>query len=73
MFLSTYILLCVCKQHKKRKLNAFFIILTTLQKIGLQYQTNLLDLTDILWDISDLPFVQNKDFQYSVRHLDILK
>ena len=42
-------------------------------KNGLQFQTNLLDLTDILWDISDLPFVQNKDFQYSVSHLNILK
>ena len=29
------------------------------------YQKNLSHSTEILWDISDLPFVQNKDYQYS--------
>ena len=30
-------------------------------------------LIEVLWDISDLSLVQNKDYQYSVRHLDIVK
>ena len=29
--------------------------------------------TEVQLDISDLPLVQNKDYQYSVSHLDILK
>ena len=39
----------------------------------LQYQKTLLYLTEDQWDISDLLFVQDKDYQYSVSHLDILK
>ena len=42
-------------------------------KGGIQYQKNLPYLTEILWDISDLPFVQNKGYQCQVSHLDILK
>ena len=33
-------------------------------KRGLQYLRSLTYLTDVQWDISDLPFVQNKDYQY---------
>ena len=33
-------------------------------KIGLQYQRNLPYLTEVQLDISDLPFVRNKDYQY---------
>ena len=29
--------------------------------------------TEIQFDISDFPFVQNTDYQYSVSYLDILK
>ena len=36
-----------------------------------QYRINSLYLTKVQWDISDLPFVQNKDFQYLVSHLNI--
>ena len=40
----------------------------------LQYQKNLLYLTEVLWDIiSKLPLVQNMEYQYSTRHLNILK
>ena len=28
-------------------------------------------LTEVQWDISDLPFVQNKDYQYKASHLNI--
>ena len=38
-------------------------------KRGLRYQTSLLYLTGVQLDISDLPFAQNKDYQYSVSHL----
>ena len=31
-------------------------------KTELQYQKNLPYLTEVQWDISDLPFVQNKDY-----------
>ena len=41
-------------------------------KRGLQYQPNLL-LVEAQVDIYGLPFVQNKDYQYSVSHLDTLK
>ena len=34
-----------------------------LRKKGLQYQMNLPYLTGAQFDISDLPFVQNKDYQ----------
>ena len=33
-------------------------------KTELQYQKNSPYLTEVQWDISDLPFVQNKDYQY---------
>ena len=33
-------------------------------KTGLQYQKNSPHLTEVQSDISDLPFVQNKDYQY---------
>ena len=33
-------------------------------KKGIQYQNNLLNLTEVLWDRSDLSFIQNKDYQY---------
>ena len=29
--------------------------------------------TAVQWDISDLPFVQNKDYQYKASHLVILR
>ena len=29
-----------------------------------EYQKNSPYLTEVQWDISDLPFVQNKDYQY---------
>ena len=32
-------------------------------KKGLQYLNNSFYLTDVPWDIFDLPFVQNKDYQ----------
>ena len=31
-------------------------------KKGLQYQLNLPYLTEVRWDISELPFVRNKDY-----------
>ena len=31
---------------------------------GVQYQKNLPYLTEVQWYISDLPFVQNKDYQF---------
>ena len=34
-------------------------------KRGLQYQTNSFNLTVVLCNLSDLAFVQNKDYQYS--------
>ena len=30
---------------------------------GHQYQNNLPRLTEVQWDISDLPFIRNKDYQ----------
>ena len=42
-------------------------------KIGLQYRNNWPYLTEDFLDISDLPFVQNKEYQYIVSHLDNLK
>ena len=33
-------------------------------KTELQYHKNLPYLSEVQWDISDLPFVQNKDYQY---------
>ena len=35
------------------------------QKMGLQYQKNLLYLTEVKWDIYCLPFVQSKVYQIS--------
>ena len=32
-------------------------------KMGLQHQKNSPYLTEVQWDISDLPFVQNKEYQ----------
>ena len=32
-------------------------------KMGLQHQKNLPYLTEVQWDISDQPFVQNKEYQ----------
>ena len=37
-----------------------FVIDKFKSKAELQYQKNLPYLTEVLWDISDLPFVQNK-------------
>ena len=34
-------------------------------KMGLQFQEILLYLTEVLWDISDLTFVQNKEYEFS--------
>ena len=31
---------------------------------GVQYQRNLSYLTDVQWDIFDLPYVRNKEYQY---------
>ena len=28
-------------------------------------------LTEVQWDISDLPYAQNKDYQYEVSHINI--
>ena len=36
-----------------------------------QYQKIFSFLTEVQWDISDLPFAQNKDCQYYVSHLNI--
>ena len=43
--------------------------------MAFQYQMNLFYLTEVLLNISNLPCVEIKDliYQYSVRHLDILK
>ena len=49
------------------------VMITSKYKKRLQYQPNLFYLTEVMLDISDLPFVQNKDYQYSVSCLDILK
>ena len=46
-------------------------LLTKVQKTGLMYQNNSLNLTKVRWDISDLPYVQNKEYQYYVSHLII--
>ena len=40
---------------------------------GAQYQRNLSYLTEVQWDISDLPFVRNKYYQYLISQLDILR
>ena len=29
-----------------------------------QHQRNLPDLNEVQWDMSDVPFVRNKDYQY---------
>ena len=42
-------------------------------KEGTSVSNEFAFLIEVLWDISDLPFVQNTDYQYSVRHLDIFK
>ena len=42
-------------------------------KKGLQYLKDSPYLTEVLWDNTDLPFVQNKDYQYQASHLDILR
>ena len=42
-------------------------------KMGLQYQKNSSYLTELQLDISDLPFVPNKDYQYEVSHLNICR
>ena len=41
------------------------------KKTELQYQKNSPYLTEVQWDISDLLFVQIKDYQYKVSHLNI--
>ena len=48
-------------------------LLWTSPKLGLKYQKYLLYLLEILWYISDLPFFQREEYQYSVSHLDIVK
>ena len=42
----------------------FFLLTNSSPKPKLQYQKNSPYLTEVQWDISDLPFVQNKDYQY---------
>ena len=41
-----------------------FVIDKFKSKTELQYQKNSPYLTEVQWDISVLPFVQNKDYQY---------
>ena len=41
-----------------------FVMPSPSPKTGLQYQMSSPYLTEAQWDISDLPFVQNKDYQY---------
>ena len=41
-----------------------FVMDKSMSKKGLQYLGNLPYLTEVQWDISDLPFVQNKDYQF---------
>ena len=40
------------------------VLTSSSPKKELQHQKNSLYLTEVQWDISDLPFVQNKDYQY---------
>ena len=40
-----------------------FVIDKFKSKMELQYQKNSA-FTEVQWDISDLPFVQNKDYKY---------
>ena len=42
-----------------------FVLDKSTEKMGLQYQRNLHYLTEVQWDISDLPYIRNKDhYQY---------
>ena len=41
-----------------------FNIESSSPKTELQYQKNSPYLSEVQWDISDVPFVQNKDYQY---------
>ena len=41
-----------------------FVIDKFKSKTELQYQKNSPYFTEVQWDISDLPFVQNKAYQY---------
>ena len=41
-----------------------FVIDKFKSETELQYQKNSPYLTEVLWDISDLPLIQNKDYQY---------
>ena len=41
-----------------------FVIDKFKSKKELQDQKNSPNLTEVKWDISDLPFVQNKDYQF---------
>ena len=41
-------------------------------KRWLQYQRSLPYSTEVQWVISDLPFVQNKVYQYQASNLDLL-
>ena len=42
-------------------------------KKGLQYLKDSFYSTEVQLDMSDLPFVQNKDYLYKASHLDILR
>ena len=48
-----------------------FVIDKFKSKTELQYQKNSPNLTEVQWDISDLPLFQNKDYQYEGSHLTI--
>ena len=50
-----------------------FIMNNTKSKKGHSVSEEFAYLTEVQLDRSDLPFIQYKDIQYSVRHLDILK
>ena len=41
-----------------------FLSTSSSPKTEIQYQKNSPYFTEVQWDISDLPFVQNKDYQY---------
>ena len=41
-----------------------FVIDKFKSKIGASVSKNLPYLTEVQWDLSDLPFVQNKDYQH---------
>ena len=50
-----------------------FVMDKTKSKKGLQYLNDSPYSTEVQWNISDLPVVQYKDYQYYASHLDILR